>query len=174
MDAIENLMTRRSVRRFTGREISRENLETITDAARYAPSGRNKQLWKFTVLKNKTLMTELAHRIADCLGGDDKYCFYGPDALILASNEKSNPHGLADCACALENIFLAAHALGIGSVWINQLNGICEEPKIRELLTELGIPETHVVWGMAALGYAQGEIRKADKKPAAETVSWIL
>lgn len=57
MDAIENLMTRRSVRRFTDRRISLEDLETITNAARMAPSGMNRQLWKFTVLKNKELMT---------------------------------------------------------------------------------------------------------------------
>lgn len=56
MDAIENLMTRRSVRRFTDRRISLEDLETITNAARMAPSGMNRQLWKFTVLKNKELM----------------------------------------------------------------------------------------------------------------------
>ena len=174
MDAIENLMTRRSMRSFSNREISRKDLEIITDAARYAPSGMNKQLWKFTVLKNKMLMTELAHRISDCLGRDYQYNFYGPDTLILVSNEKDNPHGVADCACALENIFLAAHALGIGSVWINQLNGICDEPAVRALLTKLKIPENHVVWGMAALGYANNQITKTDKKPAAETGSWIL
>lgn len=101
MDAIENLMTRRSVRRFTDRRISLEDLETITNAARMAPSGMNRQLWKFTVLKNKELMTELAHRISDSLGRDYQYNFYGPDALILASNAKDNPHGQADCACAL-------------------------------------------------------------------------
>lgn len=58
---------------------------------------------------------------------------------------------------ALENIFLAAHALGIGSVWINQLNGICDEPAVRAVLTKLKIPENHIVWGMAALGYAEAK-----------------
>ena len=119
-------------------------------------------------------MTELAHRISDSLGRDYQYNFYGPDALILASNAKDNPHGQADCACALENIFLAAHALGIGSVWINQLNGICDEPAVRAVLTKLQIPENHIVWGMAALGYAEEKPAAADKKPAAETVGWIL
>ena len=174
MDAIENLMTRRSVRRFTDRRISLEDLETITNAARMAPSGMNRQLWKFTVLKNKELMTELAHRISDSLGRDYQYNFYGPDTLILVSNAKDNPHGQADCACALENIFLAAHALGIGSVLINQLNGICDEPAVRAVLTKLQIPENHIVWGMAALGYAEDKSAAADKKPAAETVGWIL
>ena len=71
-------------------------------------------------------------------------------------------------------MMVVSPALGIGSVWINQLNGICDEPAVRALLTKLKIPENHVVWGMAALGYANNQITKTDKKPAAETVSWIL
>ena len=49
MDALENLMTRRSIRAFTEEAVPREALEQIVDAARYAPSGMNKQLWRFTV-----------------------------------------------------------------------------------------------------------------------------
>ena len=72
---------------------------------------------------------------------------------IIPSNEKSSPFGKEDNACALENIFLAAHSFGIGSVWINQLQGICDAPAIRAVLDELEIPADHVVYGMAALGY---------------------
>ena len=64
----------------------------------------------------------------------------------------SNPHGMEDNACALENIFLAAHSFCIGSVWINQLRDICEEEEVRDILTDWGIPENHQVFGMAALG----------------------
>ena len=69
-------------------------------------------------------------------------------------------------ACAMENIFLAAHSLGIGSVWINQLQGICDEPSIREILNDFGIPADHIVYGMAALGYADDvkAEKKADRK----------
>ena len=77
--------------------------------------------------------------------------------LIIPSNERESRWGREDNACALENIFLAAHALGIGSVWINQLQGICDVPEIRAMLHEFGIPENHVVYGMAALGYAKEE-----------------
>ena len=61
--------------------------------------------------------------------------------------------GKEDNACAMENIFLAAHSLGVGSVWINQLNGISDRLAVREVLTELSVPADHVVYGMAALGY---------------------
>lgn len=174
MDAIDNLMNRRSVRSFTSREIPIENLQVIVDAARYAPSGMNKQLWKFTVLKNQDLITELAHCVADKLGRDYNYNFYAPDTLILVSNERDNPHGALDSACALENIFLSAHALGIGSVWINQLNGICDDSAVRAVLNKMDLPPNHVVWGMAALGYGSEEEPKAVKRPVSETVHWVL
>lgn len=51
----------------------------------------------------------------------------------------------------------AAHSLGIGSVWINQLRGICDEPEIRAILREWKIPDDHVIYGLAALGYAASE-----------------
>ena len=52
--------------------------------------------------------------------------------------------------------------MGIGSVWINQLQGICDDPAVRQVLSSLGIPQGHVVYGMAALGYADDE--KAEKE----------
>ena len=63
---------------------------------------------------------------------------YNPQVLLVPSNERENPHGMEDNACALENIFLAAHSFGIGSVWINQLRDICEEEEVRDILTDLG------------------------------------
>jgi nitroreductase len=72
---------------------------------------------------------------------------------------------MEDNACALENIFLAAHSLGIGSVWINQLRHCCDEAEVRAILEEWGIPEDHVVYGIAALGYQDGEpLGEVEKK----------
>lgn len=152
---LENIITRRSTRSFTNQKISKEDLELITKAAIYAPSGMNRQSWHFTVLQNKEKQQELARIIANNLGiKEGSYDFYKPDVLIMASNEYNNVNGLADCACAMQNMFLMANELGIGSVWINQLRAICDEAEVRTLLNELGIPQNHVVWGMAALGYA--------------------
>ena len=57
-------------------------------------------------------------------------------------------------AKALENIFLAAHSLGVDSVWINQLTDTYSDPDLRAVLTEFGVPADHQVCGCAALGYA--------------------
>lgn len=64
----------------------------------------------------------------------------------------------------LENIFLAAHSYGIGSVWINQLQEICDRPPIRAILAAWGIPADHVVYGFAALGYPAGEAKRDVEK----------
>ncbi len=169
---MEAILTRRSIRSFTGEKITRDSLEMLVEAARYAPSGMNKQLWKFTVVQEPALLQKLAAVIAQELGRDQGYNFYGANVLILASNERDNPHGVEDCACALENIFLAAHSLGIGSVWINQLKGICDVPAVRQVLRQLRLPENHVVLGAAALGYPSGPASEAVKRP--HVAEWFL
>lgn len=174
MDKIlENIITRRSVRSFQQKQINKEELEQIMKAAVYAPSGMNQQSWHFTVIQNKEKMKTLAKAMAKQLGKDeDSYNFYKPDVLIMASNDRNNTNGLADCSCALQNIFLMSHELGIGSVWINQLKNICDEPEIRSILNSFEIPQQHIVWGMAALGYPVEESK--DKKRKEGTIHYIL
>ena len=79
---------------------------------------------------------------------------YEPQTIIITSNLRDSRFGIDDNACALENIFLAAHAFGIGSVWINQLRDACDDPDVRRMLTSYGIPDDHTAYGIAALGYA--------------------
>lgn len=88
--------------------------------------------------------------------GNEKYDMYKPAALIIPSNELIGDTGITswDNACALENIFLAAHSMGLGTVWINQLSDTCDVPEVRAVLTEFGVPENHKVFGIAAIGYA--------------------
>ncbi len=170
-EVLQNILTRRSCRAFTEQKISREDLTLLVDAARHAPSGMNKQLWHFTVIQNPDKIALLAAAVGAATG-NSAYDFYRPNALLLASNERSNPHGVEDCACALENVFLAAHALGIGSVWINQLRHVCDTPEVRKLLDAYGVPEDHAVYGVAALGYPASAPGIAVKKE--DVVSWVL
>jgi len=151
-EVINTIYTRRSVRKFSEKVIPREHLEIIADCARYAPSARNQQKWKFTVVHNREIIARIAEAVGKVLGRDG-YDFYKPDALIITSSEKEYAFNIEDNACAMQTIFLAAHSLGIGSVWINQFKGICDDPTIREELRKLGIPDNHAVYGTAALGY---------------------
>ena len=160
---IENLLTRRSIRGFTQQPISKEDLQTIATAAIYAPSGMNRQTWQFTVIDHLPTIEHLAKVVGTADNRGEDYDFYKPTAVIIASNLRESRHGCADCSCALQNMFLAAHSLGISSVWINQLNGTCDMPRVREALTSVGVPTDHVVYGMAALGYAAVPPREPNK-----------
>lgn len=163
-EVLNNILTRRSIRKFKPEQIKDEELDLILKAGIYAPSGMNRQTWKFTVLQNKEKIEALAKVVRNALGRDEGYNFYAPPTLILLSNEKDNTNGLADCSCALENIFLMANSLNIGSCWINQLKTICDEKEVRELLNEFEIPENHIVWGMASIGYPDQEVKVKDRK----------
>jgi len=162
-EVINAIYTRRSVRKFADREIPLEQLKVIADCARYAPSARNQQKWRFTVVRDRAVIERLAAVVGKELDRDG-YDFYKPAALILTSSEKDYKFRAEDNACAMQNIFLAAHSLGIGSVWINQFTDICDSPAVRTELDKLGIPSDHVVCGTAALGYGDSpEGFKADK-----------
>ena len=97
---IENLLTRRSTRAFLQKEIPDNELNEILQAAIYAPSGMGKQTWKFTVLCNQEKIQQLAELIGRKLGRKG-YDMYRPQVLIIPSNQKENPHGMEDNACAL-------------------------------------------------------------------------
>lgn len=168
---MECILTRRSIRAFTPQPIAREDLEQILQAGRYAPSAMNRQTWLFTVLEDKDKIRALARAVAAELGRGEEYDFYAPAAFVIVSNRRDNRLGAQDCACALENMFLAAHAMGIGSVWINQLCDTCDAPAVRRQLASFGIPEEHVVWGAAALGFAAAPPREIAHNPA--VVNWV-
>lgn len=169
-EIIKNLLTRRSTRAFCDQKIPREELEQILQTALYAPSGMNRQTWKFTAIVNQEKIQKLAKIIGTELERED-YNFYRPSALIIPSNEKDSIWGKEDNACALENIFLAAHSFGIGSVWINQLNNnIADRPAVRTILREFGVPDTHTIYGIAALGYPATPINKEIKKVGSYTI----
>jgi len=163
-EVLQNIISRRSVRDFKEEQIKDEELKLILEAGRYAPSGMNKQSWQFTVVQNKEKIELLAKVVREALGRDAGYNFYAPPTIIMLSNEEDNTNGLADCACALENIFLMANSLGVGSCWINQLKTICDREEVREVLTSFGIPENHIVWGMAAIGYPNSSPKVHERK----------
>ena len=153
---IEAILSRRSVRAFEDRPLDREALETIAKCGAWAPSALNGQGRRFTVVTDPALIARLCRAVEQAQGRPG-YDMYAPAALILPTDRKDNRFFKEDLSCALENMMLAAHALGIGSVWINQLADCCDVPAVRELLTQLGVPEDHGVLGICALGYPKPE-----------------
>ena len=129
----------------------------------YAPTAMNRQTFQFTVIQNKDIIRKIEKTVEKNMDRQD-YSMYHSNCIILVSNDRENANGYADCACALENIFLAAHSMGIGSVWINQLKTTSDCEDTRAVLNELKIPESHIVWGIAALGYSDAPAPEAKER----------
>lgn len=86
---------------------------------------------------------------------------YHAPTFIIVSNLKDNGNSMPDSALANGNMMLAAHSLGIGSCWLNQLPGLTHMPLIRELLSDLDVPVNHIVYGSVVMGYAAEEPKQA-------------
>lgn len=152
---IQALLTRRSIRKFNNTPIPKDILDMILQAGYYAPSGHNMQTWRFTVIQDREKINQLKEATIKTAKEHNVYCygFENPVCIILISNDERNQDGCQDASCAAENIFLAAHSYGIGSVWLNALMTLRNKEPVKSILDELGIPIRHIVWCMAALGY---------------------
>ena len=125
------------------------------------------------MIRNHEKIEELKKTISK-VAEEKNVFFYGmnhPDAVILVSNSTKNENGIQDSSCAAENMMIAAQSYGIGSVWINALKTICDEPEIREMLDGFGISPKHVVWAMICLGYPDGETKPIARKT--DVVGWV-
>jgi nitroreductase len=158
MDAIEAIMTRRSVRKYTAQPVPDEVVECMLRAGMAAPSSANEQPWHFVVIKDRSLLDQVpsfqphSHMLA------------GAALAILVCEDPSvevfKDRGIMDCSNATENILLAAHALGLGAVWVGiypvkeRMNGM------RKLL---GIPSKIVPVALVSIGYPDEKLQKEDR-----------
>lgn len=152
---VQNILSRRSIRKFTDQEIKRPVLDMLLKAGYHAPSGHNMQTWRFTVLTRQADIAELKE-LTRQTAEQNKVHFYGfenPKVIILISNDDRNADGCQDASCAAENIMLAAESYGIGSVWLNPLMTLRGKEPVKSLLDRYGIPAGHTVWAAVALGY---------------------
>ena len=127
-EVLENIKSRRSVRTYTERQVSAGDLNLILEAAAYAPSGMNFQTWHFTAIQDAAVLTELNEKIKGAFAkSDDPHlqerghsetycCYYHAPTLVIVSNEPTRWWAPMDCACALQNIFLAARASALAGL----------------------------------------------------------
>ena len=116
MDVFEAILGRRSIRRYTNEKITDDDIETILKAAMYAPSAVNKQPWHFVVFRDKQVMQKIieVHPNSRMLLDADAAILVCWDELL----QHDEGYGPVDCSAATQNILLAAHALGLGAVWV--------------------------------------------------------
>jgi len=158
MDALEAIRKRRSVRSYTGAPIPKEDLETIVDAGRLAASGSNKQPWEFIVVTERGMIDQLkvASQWMDKAG-----------AIIAVVMDPSSRWWLEDGAAAVENMLIAATALGYGSCWLEGYT----LPREEEFKALLGIPKAKRLLTLVPIGVPAAWPSK-DKKPLAEVLHW--
>lgn len=140
--AIKNIMTRVSVREFTGEKISEEQIDTLLRAAMAAPSAINKQPWAFMVITDEAIIAKLGEALPY------SRCSNHPAVAIIPCGDMSKAiegemgaFWINDVSAATENLLLAAHAMGLGAVW----TGLHPDMNRAKLVQEmLGLPE-HII-----------------------------
>ena len=168
MDPVLNaIRERRSIRRYKPDMPTREELEKIMEAGLYAASGKGMQSSMIVAVTDKALrdrLMEMNRLIGGWQEGFDP--FYGAPALLLVLADKSSPNHVYDGSLTMGNMMLAAHALGLGSCWINRAREEFDSDEGKAILASLGITGDWEGIGHCVVGYPDGEAPQA--KPRAE------
>jgi len=158
MDTLEAIRKRRSIRKYTGDPVPREDLEKIVDAGRLAASGHNKQPWDFIVVTEREMIEKLkvAARWMEKAG-----------AIIAVVLDPSSRWWLEDGSAAVENMLIASTALGYGSCWVEG-NTMPHEEEFKALL---GVPEEKRLLILVPIGVpVKWPTQK--KKPLEQVLHW--
>lgn len=170
MDALKAIQTRRSIRKYTEQPIEREKIEILLKAAMSAPSAGNQQPWDFIVVTEKETINKVrqVHRHAGPLEG-------APLCIIICGNLQKEKlwasklhkifkikpkYWVLDCSAATENILLAAHAIGLGAVWIGIYPG---QDRMRYISRIFGLPRHIKPMAVISIGYPAEEKGPTDR-----------
>jgi len=158
MDTLEAIFSRRSIRAYTGQPVPAEMTETLLRAAMQAPSAGNQQAWQFVVITGRPQLNALAEVLPY-----GKMLAAAPLGIVVCGDlelEKSKGYWVQDCSAATQNILLAAHALGLGAVWLGVYP---REQRVLDVRHSLGIPESVIPLCAIAIGYPAEEKPRADR-----------
>ncbi len=158
MEIMEAILTRRSIRRYTGEPVGEEQLRTVIRAGCHAPSAHNGQPWHFVVIREPDLLRQVAEV--------HPYAKMAPQAgtcvVVCGDTARQNTVGflVEDCSACIENMLLAARGLGLGTVWC----GVHPVPKLVDAMrTFLSLPEGIVPVGMVVIGHGAEERTVPDR-----------
>ncbi len=172
-EVIETILKRRSCRSYEAEVPYKEELDAIIEAGRFAPSGGNNQKSHLIVFSKKKDLEVIKSAVREGFRklsvydgmypslknavikseSDDYDFIYNAPVLIVVANEKGYGNAMADSACLLENMMIAAASLNIGSCWINQLHWLDEDEDINRLMKSYGLLENETICGALSLGY---------------------
>jgi nitroreductase len=166
MDAIDAIMTRRSTRKFTDEPIAKKDIEDILKAGMQAPSAYDEQPWQFIIITGNEAKKKImkAHQYAQMLSS-------APVAILVCcdtSKLQTEGYWEQDCAVCMENMFLAAHAKGLGAVYVGVYP---REERMKAISAVFGIPEKVVPFALLPLGHP-AEKKKAENRYEKARVHW--
>jgi nitroreductase len=175
-ETIQIIKARRSTRAFLPEQIKEEELQTIIEAGLYAPSASNQQPWHVTVIQNKQLIEWMSNGFKTLAKSSDNdylknvgnnenfHVFYNSPTVILLSGDETKSSAAVDCAAVVQNMLIAAEALGIGSCWIGFIAHFLNSAESKTYLKELGIPEGFKQIHGVALGYKKNKAANAPER----------
>jgi len=156
MDAMDAILSRRSIRAYTSQPVPDDVVKELLEAAMSAPSAGNEQPWHFMVLTDRQILNEIPmfHPYSHMLEG-------APLAILVCGDvhlEKYKGYWVQDCSAATQNILIAVQAKGLGAVWL----GVYPiEERVVGMRKLLGIPEHVIPFSLISIGYP------AEQKPRA-------
>lgn len=172
-DIVNAMKERRSIRKFKPDMPGKADLEQIVEAGLYAPCGMGKQAGMIIAVTNKELRDKLAEanrKIGGWKEGFDP--FYGAPVVFIVLADKNAFTYVYDGSLVLGNMMLAAHSLGLGSIWIHRAKEEFEQNEWKQLLSELGVEGDWEGIGHCAVGFIDGDAPAAAPRKAGR-VHWV-
>lgn len=164
-EAYDNLLTRRSIRKYRPEQISRAELDAVLEAGKYAPSGKNLQSAIMIAVQDAETVQLLSRLNAKARGGDSGADpFYGAPTVIVVLCRAESNYIKEDGSLVMGNLMNAAHALGLGSCWIHRAKEVFESEEGRALLKKWGVEGEWVGVGHCILGYPADEPKPHARK----------
>jgi nitroreductase len=152
---IENIMARRSIRKYKAEPVSRATMDTILMCGINAPNGMNRQSWEVRVVDKPEVMAEIKEYMKaanpDVKPEMIEGCFRGAPTMVFVANDPAYDFSAIDCGLLSENIMLSAWSLGVGSVCLGSpVRFLLNSP---EAMTRLGFSEGYRPIICIGLGY---------------------
>lgn len=164
-ETLESLKNRRSIRKFKGEQITKEELDIVLEAGIYAPTAMNRQSPKIVAVQDREMVKKLSKMNAAVMGSANDP-FYGAPTVVIVFGDSEVKNCIQDASLVLGNLLLGAYAAGLGSCWINRAMEMFETEEGKELKKQWGVDEKYVGVGCCILGYQDGETPEA--KPRRE------
>ena len=161
-DIIKAMEERRSIRKFKAEMPKKEDLEQIIEAGLYAANGMGKQAVITVAVTNKELRDKLSKANCEIGGWQEGFDpFYGAPVILIVLAQKDWVNRVYDGSLVMGNMMLAAHSLGLGSIWIHRAKEEFEQEEWKKLLKDIGVEGEWEGIGHCAVGYIDGDAPKA-------------